>query len=94
MPSYTTISSNYSLTCSGYLKTSEITKLAHEYKQREGLSGKFPRGMKAVCNAVYIFPKKDHSFLEIQKLDNMDQPGAWKWSKVNSKKVEGGTSAT
>ena len=50
--------------------------------------------MKAVCNAVYIFPKEDHAFLEIQKLDNMDQPGAWKWNKVNSKNMEGVITAT
>ena len=51
--------------------------------KKEGLSGKFLRKTKAVCNAVFNFPKEDHSFLEVQKLDNMERDVAWKWSMVN-----------
>ena len=86
--------SKYNFTCSGFLKTTDITKLAYKYWYKQTDGGKFPKEMKADINALYIFPKGEHTFLEIQKLDNMDKRGEWKWSKVNSKNMEGVSTAT
>ena len=89
---FTTISSKYRLTCGGYLKTNDAEKLGNEYMEREGLSGRFPREIKAVSDAVYVFPKHNKSFIRIQRLDGMERKGEWKWSMTTSRKVDGGTS--
>ena len=47
--------SKYNFTCSGFLKTTDITKLAYKYWYKQADGGKFPKEMKANINALYIF---------------------------------------
>ena len=48
------------------MKTTDITKLAYKYSYKQTDGGKFSKEMKADINALYIFPKGEHTFLEIQ----------------------------